>query len=128
MPLYEYECDACGQRSEVIRKFSDAPLETCATCGKGPIRRLQSSPAIQFKGTGWYVTDYAGKSGGDKQGGKTTDGKTSEGKTAEGKSDSGSTADSAAKPSTDGTPSAKSDSATKPAAGSSTPGESKSKS
>src|SRR5262245_18827591 len=65
MPLYEYECDACGQRFEKIQKFSDAPVETCAKCGKGPVRKLLSSPAIQFKGSGWYVTDYAKKAGGD---------------------------------------------------------------
>jgi putative FmdB family regulatory protein len=65
MPLYEYQCEACGKRFEVIRKFSDPPLETCALCGKGPVQRLFSSPAIQFKGSGWYITDYAqkGKSG-----------------------------------------------------------------
>ena len=60
MPLYEYECDACHQRFEVIQKFSDPPPETCARCGKGPVRRLPSTPAIQFKGSGWYITDYAG--------------------------------------------------------------------
>ena len=58
MPLYEYECEACGQRFEVIRKFSDPPLEVCRQCGAGPIRRLPSSPAIQFKGSGFYITDY----------------------------------------------------------------------
>jgi putative FmdB family regulatory protein len=63
MPLYEYECDACGRRFEVIQKFSDAPPGTCAQCGKGPVRRLLSSPAIQFKGSGWYINDYAKKSG-----------------------------------------------------------------
>ena len=61
MPLYEYECDACGRRFEVIQKFSDAPVEVCKECGKGPVRRLFSSPAIQFKGSGWYITDYARK-------------------------------------------------------------------
>ena len=62
MPLYEYQCDDCGERFERIRKFSDPPLdEPCPKCG-GPIRKLLSSPAIQFKGKGWYVTDYA-KSG-----------------------------------------------------------------
>ena len=61
MPLYEYECDACGQRFELIRKFSESELDACTLCGKGPVRRLMSSPAIQFKGTGWYVTDYASK-------------------------------------------------------------------
>jgi putative FmdB family regulatory protein len=59
--LYEYQCDACGCRFEVIQKFSDPGVETCKQCGKGPVRRLPSSPAIQFKGTGWYITDYAQK-------------------------------------------------------------------
>jgi len=59
--LYEYECDACGCRFEVIQKFSDPAVESCKECGKGPVRRLLSSPAIQFKGTGWYITDYAQK-------------------------------------------------------------------
>ena len=71
MPLYEYECEACGQRFEVIRKSSDPPLDVCKHCGQGPIRRLPSSPAIQFKGSGFYITDYpktgdAG-AGGDQQ-------------------------------------------------------------
>jgi putative FmdB family regulatory protein len=61
MPLYEYECDACGQRFELIRKFSESALDACTLCGKGPVRRLQSSPAIQFKGSGWYITDYSSK-------------------------------------------------------------------
>jgi putative FmdB family regulatory protein len=61
MPLYEYECEnEGGKRFEVIQKFSDATLTTCPDCG-GPVRRLISSPAIQFKGTGWYITDYARK-------------------------------------------------------------------
>ena len=60
MPLYEYQCEACGHRFEIIRKFSDPPVETCPSCG-GAVRKLVSSPAIQFKGTGWYVTDYARK-------------------------------------------------------------------
>ncbi len=58
MPLYEYECQECGRRIEKIQKFSDPPLTTCEACG-GVLERLVSSPAIQFKGTGWYVTDYA---------------------------------------------------------------------
>lgn len=65
MPLYEYECDACGKRFERIQKFSDAPIEVCPNCGKGPVRKLLSSPAIQFKGSGWYITDYAKKSSTD---------------------------------------------------------------
>jgi putative FmdB family regulatory protein len=68
MPLYEYECDACGGRFEVIQKFSETSTE-CRRCGKGPVRRLVAAPAFQFKGTGWYVTDYAqkGKSGGESE-------------------------------------------------------------
>jgi putative FmdB family regulatory protein len=61
VPLYEYQCDACGCRFEVIQKFSDPAVESCKECGKGPVRRLLSSPAIQFKGTGWYITDYSQK-------------------------------------------------------------------
>jgi len=59
MPLYEYECDTCGHRFEVIhQRFSDPPIEICTKCG-GPVHKLLSSPAIQFKGSGWYITDYA---------------------------------------------------------------------
>ncbi len=66
MPLYEYQCEACHHRFERIQKsYSDAPIETCPNCGKGPVRKLISSPAIQFKGSGWYITDYAKKSGTD---------------------------------------------------------------
>ena len=71
MPLYEYEC-ANGHRFEVIVKFSDPPLETCPTCG-APVHKLMSSPAFQFKGTGWYITDYARKGGEKKEGGETKD-------------------------------------------------------
>ena len=63
MPLYEYKCDACGATFEVIQKFSDPPPETCQKCGKGPVQKQVSSPAFQFKGSGWYITDYARKSG-----------------------------------------------------------------
>jgi|TARA_B110000263_G_C15111096_1_gene419833 putative FmdB family regulatory protein len=61
MPIYEYECEQCSARFEEIQKMSDPNIEQCPNCGKGPVRRLLSSPAIQFKGSGWYVTDYAGK-------------------------------------------------------------------
>jgi putative FmdB family regulatory protein len=60
MPLYEYQCDACGSRFEVIQKYSDAPVAACTSCG-GAVKKLMSSPAIQFKGSGWYITDYARK-------------------------------------------------------------------
>jgi putative FmdB family regulatory protein len=57
MPLYEYECDACGHRFEKIQKFSDPLEDTCPKCG-GHVHKLMSSPAIQFKGSGFYITDY----------------------------------------------------------------------
>lgn len=61
MPLYEYRCRECERTFEVIQKFSDPELTECRDCG-GPVERLLSAPAIQFKGSGWYVTDY-GRSG-----------------------------------------------------------------
>lgn len=69
MPLYEYECGACGHRFERIQRFSDQLVQECPSCGKGPVHKLLSAPAFQFKGTGWYVTDYAGKSGGNREDG-----------------------------------------------------------
>ena len=65
MPLYEDQCEAeNGRRFEIIQKFSDEILKVCPTCG-GPVRKLISSPAIQFKGSGFYITDYPKKSGSD---------------------------------------------------------------
>ena len=89
MPLYEYECEACGRRFEAIRKFSESTLDVCTLCGKGPVRRLMSSPAIQFKGTGWYITDYSSKG---KAGTESSD---SKGETKKGDSGSGSSETSA---------------------------------
>jgi len=60
MPIYEYQCEQCGKIEEVIQKFSDAPLTTCPNCS-GKLRKLISHSAFHLKGTGWYVTDYAGK-------------------------------------------------------------------
>ena len=62
MPLYEYECKKCGHRFEKIQKFSDKMVKKCPECG-GAVEQMISAPAVQFKGTGWYVTDYAKKSG-----------------------------------------------------------------
>jgi putative FmdB family regulatory protein len=61
MPLYEYQCTKCGARFEKIRKFSDPPLDVCPKCGGGPVEKLLSAPAFQFKGSGFYITDYARK-------------------------------------------------------------------
>jgi putative FmdB family regulatory protein len=99
VPLYEYQCPKCG-RFELIQKFSDGPLTTCPTCGS-EVQKLLSAPAIQFKGTGWYITDYARKSegkgkgesargdGGKSEGGKSEGGKSEGGKSEGGKSEGG---------------------------------------
>jgi len=76
MPLYEYECDACSRRFEIIQRFSDGPPDACRVCGKGPVRRLASSPAIQFKGSGFYITDYAQKGKSGSEGGSSNAPKT----------------------------------------------------
>ncbi len=60
MPIYEYQCKKCKHKFEKIQKFSDPPVKKCPDCG-GPVERLLSAPAVQFKGSGWYVTDYARK-------------------------------------------------------------------
>jgi putative FmdB family regulatory protein len=62
MPLYEYQCKKCHHRFERIVKFSDKPMKKCPDCG-GPVEQVISAPAVQFKGSGWYITDYAKKSG-----------------------------------------------------------------
>lgn len=62
MPLYEYKCQSCGKKSEVLQRLDEAPLTACPLCG-GEVKKLISSPAVQFKGSGWYVTDYGGKKG-----------------------------------------------------------------
>lgn len=58
MPIYEYRCEDCDQVVEVMQKFSDEPLTTCESCG-GTLERLISPPGLHFKGSGWYITDYA---------------------------------------------------------------------
>jgi putative FmdB family regulatory protein len=63
MPIYEYQCLSCGKRTEILQRMDEAPLATCPKCG-GEVKKLVSAPAFQFKGSGWYVTDYAGKKGG----------------------------------------------------------------
>ena len=67
MPLYEYRCNNCGETFEALQRFSDEPLKVHEKCGGGPVIRLLSPPAFQFKGSGWYVTDYGrpGHSGGN---------------------------------------------------------------
>jgi putative FmdB family regulatory protein len=66
MPLYEYICERCGETTETLQRHGDPPPPECPKCG-GPLRKKMSAPAFQFKGSGWYVTDYARK-GGDKGG------------------------------------------------------------
>jgi putative FmdB family regulatory protein len=100
--LYEYQCPKCG-RFELIRKFSDPPLAACPTCG-AEVQKLLSAPAIQFKGAGWYITDYARKGGGadgdkksaGKDGGATDGGSKDSGGKDSGGKDSPAKTDSAA--------------------------------
>jgi putative FmdB family regulatory protein len=98
MPLYEYQCESCGKVTEKIQlKFSDPPLDACPACG-GKVTKLVSSPAIQFKGSGWYITDYARKSsggeskssGGESKSSDSGSEKTDKGEKAKGESSSSS--------------------------------------
>ncbi len=109
MPLYEYKCDNCGKTFEVIQKFVDEPITVHEECG-GAVRRLLSSPALQFKGSGWYVNDYAksGSGGARAKSGSDSDSKSeskSESKTESKSSDSSSSTSSGSesKPSTSST-------------------------
>ena len=87
MPLYEYECKKCGHRFEKIQKFSDKMVKKCPECG-GQVEQMISAPAVQFKGSGWYVTDYAKKS--SSQGSTSGDSSSKEKKDDKPKSDSAS--------------------------------------
>lgn len=97
MPLYEYECKKCGHRFERIQQFSDPPVKKCPKCKKGRVVKLLSAPAVQFKGSGWYVTDYARKGtappehgeGAKEKPGKETDKKPTAGEAAGGKAVTG---------------------------------------
>ena len=86
MPLYEYECKKCGHRFEKIQKFSDKMVKKCPECG-GQVEQMISAPAVQFKGSGWYVTDYAKKSSSP---GSSGDSASKDKKDDKPKSDSGS--------------------------------------
>jgi putative FmdB family regulatory protein len=88
MPLYEYQCDKCGELFEVMQKFTDEPLKKHEKCG-GQLNRLLSAPAFQFKGSGWYVNDYAKSSTSGSNGGQAKS-ESSE------KKDSGATASTSA--------------------------------
>lgn len=117
MPLYEYQCDTCAHRFEVIQKFSDPPPSACPKCG-GAVQKLVSSPAIQFKGSGFYLTDYGrgGKSDtAPGKGGKSDSGGESSGSKASESSGSESSGSGSAAPAPKSDTSAKPDSKSKPA-------------
>ena len=94
MPLYEYQCKKCHSLTERIQKFSDEPLTVCPHCG-GEMEQLLSAPAVQFKGSGWYVTDYAKKAGssGSASGNGATSSPSSESKTEAPKTETSSPKD-----------------------------------
>jgi len=85
MPLYEYQCKKCHHRFEKIQKFSDSHVKKCPECG-GPIEQLVSAPAVRFKGSGWYVTDYAKKPVGGSA--SSSESKSDSGKESDAKKDS----------------------------------------
>lgn len=118
MPIYEYRCGACTTRFEQIQRLADPPLDVCPHCGKGPVERLLSSPAIQFKGSGWYITDYARKGSSSESGASETGGKgTKSDKTEKTeKSEKSGDAASSASASTSDSTSTASSSSSKPAA------------
>lgn len=95
MPLYEYQCKKCKHKFEKIQKFSDQPIKKCPECG-GPVEKLLHAPAVQFKGTGWYVTDYGGKDKSDRS--KTESSSGSEKKETTAKDDGAKGKDKEAKP------------------------------
>ena len=100
MPLYEFQCEACDNRFErILQRFTDPNPETCPKCGKGPVKKLPSSPAIQFKGSGFYITDYAKKSSPDAGSSKSSGdgGGSSASSASESKSDAKSDAKSESK-------------------------------
>ncbi len=98
MPLYEYQCKDCHTLTERIQKFSDPPLTVCPHCG-GELEQLLSAPAVQFKGAGWYVTDYARKgSGSAPKDGKNAGDSTSKGSGDTGAASSGSSSSETSKP------------------------------
>src|SRR5436190_2446335 len=97
MPLYEYQCQKCGHRFERIQRFSDAMVKKCPECG-GKVEQMISAPAVQFKGTGWYVTDYAKKSSGGSTSGSDSGAKSDSGKDSGAKQDSGSKQETGSKP------------------------------
>jgi putative FmdB family regulatory protein len=109
LPLYEYKCEGCGETFEVIQKFADEPVTVHEKCG-GHVYRLMSAPALQFKGTGWYVTDYAKGSGSVPNKGESSKNE-SDNKSDSGKSDSSGKSESSSKDSSSGKTS--SDTATK---------------
>src|SRR5687768_17666501 len=109
MPLYEYQCESCSHRFERIQKFSDPPADTCPKCG-GAVRKLISSPAIQFKGSGFYITDY-GKQGSSVESKSQKADK--EGAAAESKSETKTESKTESKGETKATPPAKPASSTK---------------
>jgi putative FmdB family regulatory protein len=96
MPLYEYQCQKCGHRFERIQKFSDPMVKKCPDCG-GKVEQMISAPAVQFKGSGWYVTDYAKKSSGDSAKSESSDGKGDSAKESKDSKDSGAKKDSKTK-------------------------------
>lgn len=114
MPIYEYECQACGQQSESLQRISDPPLTDCTACGQPALKKLVSRAGFQLKGTGWYVTDFrdkgspakeskkSGSPGGDAAAGDKAAGSSSAGSAAASEKGGGSAGGDAGKAATGG--------------------------
>jgi len=97
MPLYEYRCEHCKKKTEVIQSYSEKPLKICPHCGEKKMKKLASAPAIQFKGSGWYVNDYAAKKPGSESAAESGRGNSDKSETKEKKSDKATTGEKPAK-------------------------------
>ena len=117
MPIYEYQCQQCGRRSESLQKLNDPLLTTCEVCG-GPLKKLISSPAVQFKGSGWYVTDYARKN----PAGSTSGGSKGEGDAKSGSGSSGGDSGAKGESKSEGKSESKGDGGSSSSSGSSSSG------
>jgi putative FmdB family regulatory protein len=109
MPLYEYQCDACAHRFERIQKFSDPLVDVCPSCG-GHVRKLLSSPAFQFKGSGFYITDYPKKSASESGKGDGAQGGEKSSESSSSKSDGGAATATKAETKADSTSESKAES------------------
>lgn len=103
MPIYEYVCDSCERKTEAIQRVGEKPLRICPHCG-GKLKKAFSAPAIQFRGSGWYVTDYAGARGEQKKKDAAADAKEASGESKASSEEKAEKKEKPEKPKTKGKP------------------------